>query len=46
MGSSSTWPATTPVKSILASQVIYHLTPLVIPPPVIDNMKKIERAFL
>jgi hypothetical protein len=34
------------VKSVIASQVIYHLTPLVIPPPVLDNMKKIERSFL
>jgi hypothetical protein len=34
------------VKSVIASQAIYHLTPLVIPPPVLDNMKKIERAFL
>jgi hypothetical protein len=34
------------VKSVLASQAIYHLTPLIIPPPVTNNMKKLERAFL
>jgi hypothetical protein len=34
------------VKSFLASQSIYYLAPLTIPPPVLDNMKKIERPFL
>jgi hypothetical protein len=34
------------VKSVIASQAIYHLTPLVVPPPIIEKMKKIERAFL
>jgi hypothetical protein len=24
---------------------IYHLTPLIIPPAVLNNMKKIDRAF-
>jgi hypothetical protein len=34
------------VKSVLASQAIYHLTPLLIPPGVTGNMEKIERVFL
>jgi hypothetical protein len=34
------------VKSVLASQAIYHLTPLLVPPGVTDNMEKNERAFL
>jgi hypothetical protein len=34
------------VKSILASQSIYHLTTLVVPPDTTHAMKKIERAFL
>jgi hypothetical protein len=37
---------TTLVKSILASQDVYHLTPLIIMQSVSNNMKKIERAFL
>ena len=34
------------VKSVLTSPVIYHATPLIIPPPVIKSMNKIERTFL
>ncbi|EMS65127.1 Anthranilate phosphoribosyltransferase, chloroplastic [Triticum urartu] len=34
------------VKSVLTSQVIYHATPLIIPPPIIKSINKIERAFL
>lgn len=34
------------VKAVLTSQVIYHTTPLIIPPPVIKSVNKIERAFL
>jgi hypothetical protein len=34
------------VKSVLASQAVYHLTPLIMPSSVSNNMKKIERAFL
>jgi hypothetical protein len=34
------------VKSVLASQAIYHLTPLLVTSGVIDTMEKIERAFL
>jgi mannosylglycoprotein endo-beta-mannosidase len=37
---------TTLVKSVLASQSIYHLTPLVIPTGTLENIKRIERAFL
>jgi hypothetical protein len=29
------------VKSIIASQEIYHLTPLIVPPAILNNMKKI-----
>jgi hypothetical protein len=38
-------PPTALVKSVIVSQAVYHLTPLVIPPPVTDNVNKIERAF-
>ena len=34
------------VKSALASQAIYHLTRLIVPLGVTNNMRKIERAFL
>jgi hypothetical protein len=37
---------TTLVKSVLASQSIYHLTSLDVPSGSMLNMKKIERAFL
>jgi hypothetical protein len=33
-------------KFMLASQAIYHLTPLFVPPGVIGDMEKIERPFL
>jgi hypothetical protein len=32
---------TTLVKSIIASQEIYHLTPLIVPPAILNNMKNI-----
>jgi hypothetical protein len=31
---------------VLASEAIYHLTPLLAAPGVTDNMEKIERALL
>jgi hypothetical protein len=34
------------VKSVLASQAIYHLTPLAIPPGTLKFINKVERAFL
>ena len=35
------------VKPVLTSQVIYHITPLTVPPPgVLQSINKIERAFL
>jgi hypothetical protein len=34
------------IKSFLVSQSIYHLTPLMVPPGNMHNMKKIEHAFL
>jgi hypothetical protein len=34
------------VKSVLSSQAIYHFTSLNVPNGTMDNMKKIERAFL
>ena len=34
------------VKSVLASQVIYFITPLVIQPTILQNIDKLERAFL
>jgi hypothetical protein len=34
------------VKSILASQAIYHLTPLNIPPGTLKYINKVKRAFL
>ena len=37
---------TTLVKAVLTSQVIYHAAPLIIPPPIIKSINKIERAFL
>jgi hypothetical protein len=37
---------TTLVKSVIASQAIYHLTPLNIPPETMNFINKIERAFL
>ena len=33
------------VKSVLASQAIYHLTPLVVPPGLTTKLNKIYRAF-
>lgn len=34
------------VKSVLTSQVAYHITPLTVPPAVLQSINKIERAFL
>jgi hypothetical protein len=34
------------VKSVLASQAIYHLTPLNIPPGTLKYINKVERDFL
>jgi hypothetical protein len=34
------------VKSVLASQAIYHLTPLFIPPGTLKFINKLERAFV
>jgi mannosylglycoprotein endo-beta-mannosidase len=34
------------VKSVLASQAIYHLTPLAIPPGTLKYINKVEHAFL
>ena len=34
------------VKSVLTSQVVYHITPLTIPPGLLKSINKIERAFL
>jgi hypothetical protein len=34
------------VKSVLASQAIYHLTPLSIPPGTLKYINKLERAFV
>jgi hypothetical protein len=34
------------VKSVLASQAIYHVTPLTIPPGTLKYINKIERAFI
>jgi hypothetical protein len=34
------------VKSVLASQAIYHLTPLTIPPGTLQYIDKLERAFV
>jgi hypothetical protein len=34
------------VKSVVASQAIYHLTPLSIPPGTLKYINKLERAFI
>ena len=34
------------VKSVLSSQAIYFITPLVVPPSILHNVNKLERAFL
>ena len=34
------------VKSVITSQAIYHLTPLVIPSSILLSVNKLERAFL
>ena len=34
------------VKSVLTSQAIHHLTPLIVPPSVLQSINKIERAYL
>ena len=34
------------VKSVLSSQAIYFITPLVVPPSILDNVNKLERDFL
>jgi hypothetical protein len=34
------------VKSVLASQAIYHLTPLAIPPGTLKQINKLQRAFV
>ncbi|KAE8818297.1 Serine carboxypeptidase-like 18 [Hordeum vulgare] len=37
---------TTLVKSVIASQLVYTATPPVIPPNILHNINKLERAFL
>lgn len=37
---------TTLVKSVITSQVIYSITPYVVPPSTLHNLNKMERAFL
>lgn len=37
---------TTLVKSSLASQVVYYITPLIVPPSILHSTNKIARAFL
>ena len=34
------------VKSVITSQVVYPVTPLVIPPTILLKVNKLERAFL
>jgi hypothetical protein len=34
------------IKSVIASQAIYHLTPLMVPPETIKFINKLQRAFL
>ena len=34
------------VKSVVTSQVVYFITSLVIPPGILHNINKLERAFL
>ena len=34
------------VKSVLCSQAVYSITPLIVPPSMLHNLTKIERAFL
>lgn len=34
------------VKSVLSSQAVYFITPLIVPPSTLHNINKIERAFL
>lgn len=34
------------VKSVIASQAVYSITPLVVPPSALQSLNKIERAFL
>ena len=37
---------TTLVKSVISSQAVFSITPLIVPPSTLDNLNKIERAFL
>ena len=34
------------VKSVISSQAVYSITPLIVPPNSLHNLNKIERAFL
>ena len=34
------------MKSVLTSQAIHHLTPLIVPAPVLQSINKIECAYL
>ena len=34
------------VKSVLTSQAIHHLTPIIVPPSVLQSINKIEHAYL
>ena len=34
------------VKSVLTSQAIHHMTPLIVPPGTFEYLNKVERAFL
>ena len=42
----TTMGRTSLVKSVLTSQVVYFITPLVIPQGTLDNINKLQRAFL
>ena len=37
---------TTLVKSVISSQAIYSITPLIVPPSTLNNLNKLERSFL
>lgn len=34
------------VKSVLTSQTVYFITPLIVPPSTLHNTNKLERSFL
>ena len=34
------------VKSVLSSQLVFSITPLIVPTPTLHNINKLERAFL